>query len=410
MNITQFEQKLKEFDDMRAELKEKLEKGEKAKFSEKDINLLEKVYRGLNGDLTMGSDTVSQSLKEAITSTDVMKLIPKIIEGKVREGAEPVYLASKFFDKVNVDKGSSVTYVIPVVGEMNAFEVAEGARYQESSLDYTTLEASPLEIRVSKVGAKISITEEALKDASWDIYGISAKKMGRAMARFKEEKCYNAFSTHGHVIFDNNLREQLPAAGTTGRAEDGSFNDTLSVEDFLDIAIAMLANDKTPTDVIMHPLCWIVFAQNSMIGNGLTFGALGGQNIHPWGATQGTPGFAGLAANQGPQKFVITPDQVQNRLPLPMTMNLSPYVKFDKAQKKFDMYVLDRNEVGIIAQKEELSLDTWTDPERDVSLMKMKEIYGVGLLNNGRNIALARNIAVAPTYPKAPRVEIAHVQ
>ena len=395
---------------MRTELKEKLAKNEKPKFNEKEIDLIETIFRNINGDRTKGIKNVSQSLREAITSTDVMRLIPKIIEGKVRDGAEPVYLASKFFDTIQVDKGSSVSYVIPVVGEMNAFEVAEGARYQESSFDYTTLEASPLEIRVSKVGAKISITEEALKDASWDIYGLAAKKMGRAMARFKEERCYNAFSTHGHVVFDNNLREQMPNAGTTGRAEDGSFNDTLSVEDFLDMAIAMMSNGKNPTDVIMHPLCWIVFAQNAMIGNGLTFGALGGQNIHPWGATQGTPGFAGLAANQGPQKFVITPDQVQNRLPLPMTMNLSPYVKFDKANKKFDMYVLDRDEVGVIAQKEALSLDTWTDPERDVSLMKMKEIYGVGLLNNGKNIALARNIAVAPTYPKAPRVEIVATQ
>lgn len=406
MNMTKYEQKLQEFDNMRSELKEKLEKGEQPVISEKSINLIEQIYRNINGDRSKGLLNVKQSLKEAITSTDVMSMIPKVIEGKIREGAEPVYLASQFFNTVQVENGNSVSYVIPVVGEMNAFEVSEGGKYQESSLDYNTIEASPLEIRVSKVGCKISITEEALSDSSWDIYGLASRKMGRAMARFKEERCFNAFSTHGHVVFDNNLRKQVPAAGTHGMAEDGSYNDTLSVEDFLDMAIAMMSNGKNPTDVIMHPLCWIVFAQNSMIGNGLTFGALGGSHVHPWGATQGTPGFAGLQADQGPQKFIITPDQVQNRLPLPMTMNLSPFVTFDKAAKKFDMYILDREEVGIIAQKEAISLENWSDPERDVNLMKTKEVYGVGILNNGKNICLARNIAVAPSYPKAPRVEI----
>ena len=217
---------------------------------------------------------------------------------------------------------------------------------------------------------------------------------------------FNSFSTHGHVLYDNSKRAQVPTAGTTGRDKDGNFNDTMSTEDFIDLVLALMGNEMTPTDIIMHPLTWVVFAQNSMIGNGLTYGAFGGTQVHPWGATQGTPGFAGLPAEQGPQKFILSPAQVQNRLPVPLQVNLTPFVRFDKNAKTFDMYCIDRNNVGVIVEKEGLTTDNWTDPERDLRLLKVKERYGVGIVENGRGITVARNLAVAPTYPVPPTVNI----
>lgn len=366
------------------------------------FDLMEKMVRNINGDYSAGRT----SIQESLMSTDTIKLIPKVIEGQLREAAEPEYLATRFMNTIHVEGGTSSVYVIPVVGELRASEVSEGGRYNEDSVDFNTLENGTLEVRVKKIGLKVSITEEAISDSSWDIYGINVRKMGQAMARYKEEWCFNSFSNHGHVIFDNNLREQLPEAGTTGRAQDGSFNDTLSIEDFLDLVLALMANDMTPTDIIMHPLTWVIFARNSMIGNGMTYGAFGAQHVHPWGATQGTPGFAGLAADEGPQQFIMRPEQVQNRLPMPLTMNFSPFVNFDKVNKKFDMYCVDRANVGVIVEKEGLSMDNWTDPERDIRLLKVKERYGVGILNNGRGITVARNLAVAPTYPVPPTVNI----
>ena len=307
---------------------------------------------------------------------------------------------------VHVEGGSTAVYVVPVVGELVASEVGEGGRYNEDYVDFNTVENGALEVRVKKIGLKVSITEEAVSDSSWDILGINIRKMGKAMARYKEEWCFNTFSDHGHVLFDNNLREQMPEAGTTGHAADGSMNDTMSVEDFLDLVLALMGNGMVPTDVIMHPLTWVIFARNSMIGNGLTFGAFGGSQVHPWGATQGTPGFGGLSADQGPQKLIMTPGQVQNRLPVPLTINFSPFVRFDKINKKFDMYCLDRNEVGVIVQKEGLSTENWNDPERDIRMLKCKERYGVGVLSNGKGITVARNLSVAPTYPVPPTVKI----
>ncbi len=380
-------------------------KGDQPKVSAKTFDLMEKMARNISGDYSKGKT----SIREALTSTDTIKMIPKVIEGQLREAAEPEYLGTRFMSTVNVEGGSSTVYVIPVVGELVASEVGEGTRYNEDYVDFNTIENTALEVRVKKIGLKVSITEEAISDSSWDILGINIRKMGKAMARYKEEWIFNTFSDHGHVIFDNNLRSQFPEAGTTGKDQDGTFNDTMSVEDFLDLVLALMGNGFVPTDVIMHPLTWVVFARNSMIGNGLTFGAFGGQQMHPNGAIQGTPGFAGMMNSGMGQKMIMEPSQVQNRLPVPLTVNFSPFVHFDKMNKRFDMYCIDRNEVGIIVQKEGLSTENWVDPEKDIRALKCKERYGVGVLNNGRGITVSRNIAVAATYPTAPTVNINNV-
>lgn len=377
-------------------------KGETPKVSVQTFDLMEKMARNISGDYSAGR----ANIREALTSTDTIKMIPKVIEGQLREAAEPEYLATRFMNTVHVEGGNSTVYVIPVVGELVASEVGEGTRYNEDYVDFNTIENSALEIRVKKIGVKVSITEEAISDSSWDILGINIRKMGKAMARYKEEWIFNTFSDHGHVIFDNNLRAQFPEAGTTGRAEDGSFNDTMSVEDFLDLVLALMGNGFVPTDVIMHPLTWVVFARNSMIGNGLTYGAFGGNNVHPNGGIQGTPAAFGMANSGDGQKLIMKPEQVQNRLPVPLTVNFSPFVHFDKVNKRFDMYCVDKSEVGVIVQKEGLSTENWTDPEKDIRALKAKERYGVGVLNNGRAITVSRNIAVAPSYPVPPTVRV----
>lgn len=399
-------QNINKLRDVAIKQQEAFDKGttnERPKVAPKTFDMMERMVRNINGDFSKGRT----SIRETLTSTDTVTLIPRVIEGQLREAAEPEYLATKFMNVINVEGGNNSTvYVVPIVGEVTASEVAEDGRYNEDTVEFGTLENAQLEVRVKKIGLKIRITEEAISDSSWDILGINIRKMGTAMARYKEEWCFNSFSTHGTVVFDNDLRTQMPTAGTTGRAEDGSYNDTMTIEDFLDLVLAMMANDMTPTDIIMHPLAWVVFARNSMIGNGLSYGAFGASQVHPWGATQGTPGFAGLQADEGPQKLIVSPDQVQGRLPMGLSVSFSPFVHFDKTAKKFDMYCLDRSSVGVIVQKEALTTDNWSDPERDTRMLKCKERYGVGILNNGRGITVARNIAVAPTYPVPPRVTI----
>lgn len=399
MNINGF---LNNINTIRESANAMIAEGKKPEVSLDSIDTMEKVVRNMNGDYSAGRTTIQESL----TSTDTVGLIPQIIEGQLREAAEPEYLGTRFMQKITVDKGNSVTYVIPVAGEIYASEVGEGGRYNEQTVDFNTIENSQLEVRVKKVGCKVSITEEAIIDSSWDVLGMNVRKMGRAMARFKEEAIFQQFSAHGHTVFDNDMRAQIEGSGTTGRDIDGSFNDTMSVEDFLDLVLVLMSNGFNPTDVIMHPLTWVVFARNTMLGNGLTYGAFNGQYVHPNNAVQGTPAAFGMANNGADQKLIVSPDQVQNRLPMPLKINLSPYVRFDKLNKKFDMYCIDSGEVGVIVEKEALSTENWSDPEKDIRNLKAKERYGIGILNNGLAITVCKNLSVAATYPVPPTVRV----
>ena len=95
---------------------------------------------------------------------------------------------------------------------------------------------------------------------------------------------------------------------------------------------------------------------------------------------------------------------------MPLAINLSPYIKFDKVNRKFDMYCIDRGEVGVIVEKEALTTDNWSDPEKDIRNLKCKERYGVGILNNGLAITVCKNLAVAATYPTPPVVKVQNEQ
>ncbi len=345
------------------------------------------------------------SIKETIMSTDVVDLVPRIIESRMIEAEDTQSVISPFFTKVQAGNTNG-TVVVPIIGELQAHEVAEGGAYNDEAVEINTLEYNSIEVRPKKIGLKVTLSEEVIMDSYWDIMEANLSRIGGAMARYKDEWCAREFSEHGHVVFDNALAAQNPDAATTGLGEDSLPNNTLSVEDFMSMCLALMANDKTPTDVIMHPLCWLVFARNAMVGQGLTFGAMGAMNVNPFGTTQGTGGFAGLSNNMGPQQFVLNESQARFNLPMPINVILSPRVKFDKQNKTFDMYVIDRNNIGAIVQREDLSVEKWTNPEIDVRIIKAKERYGIGIMDNGKGIAVAKNISAMPSYPRPTVVRV----
>ena len=51
-------------------------------------------------------------------------------------------------------------------------------------------------------------------------------------------------------------------------------------------------------------------------------------------------------------------------------------------------------------------MDKWSDPERDLQMVKASERYGVGISDNGRGIMVARNLAVDVTYPESIPVHV----
>jgi len=348
--------------------KSKKERAEVVEFIEKYTLLMSE-----GSTAKFGIVEYPMTIKEALTSRDAQILLSKVMEGVLELAAEPIYLASKLFKTIKLDQGNRM--IFPAIGALRAYEVGETQEYPTDTLDIM-LKEKATEVDVTKKGVLVPISEELINDSQWDVIGMHIQAAGRALARLKEELLFKAMSKHGHVVFDNKLRKKYPEAGTTGRNEHGEFNDTLAIEDLFDIIVALMANEYVPTDILIHPLTWSIFVKNGLISI-FDKPALGSEG-----------------------NIKIDKNAANGRIPFALNLLVSPFIPFSQVDRTFDMYVIDRNNVGVIVQREKMTTDDFIDPYRDIRNLKFKERYGIGILDQGKAVATARNIALDITYEK----------
>ena len=369
------------------DLQKKLENGQNLTDAElEQYQLTEddtKVFKAF-GDVLDGKSVPGFNFKDFLASPSAKVLIPRVIIGTMRTAADPVYLASKFYKKIRLKNGQAVMF--PSIGVMRAHDVAEGQEIPEETVDWQ-LHKNSL-IHVGKSGVRIQYSDELQSDLEFDLISVLLQEAGRAMARLKEQKAFDEWLRHGWTVFDNNLRGKLPEAGTTGLDFEGNLNDTMSIDDLLDIIIAVYNNEYTPTDLIMHPLVWTVFARNGLTGSL-------------------TAPFDRETKREMPNaQFKLGPESIQGRLPFSFNVNLSPFAPIDRAAKTFDMFCVDANNVGVQIVKDELKTEEFRDPSRDLNNVKVIERYGFGTYNEGRAICSAKNISMARSYATPERTII----
>ena len=369
------------------ELQKKLKNGQNLTDAELDQYQLteddQKVFKAF-GDVLDGKNVPGFNFKDFLASPSAKVLIPRVIIGTMRQAADPVYLASKFYKKIRLKNGQAVMF--PSIGVMRAHDVAEGQEIPEETVDWQ-LHKNSL-IHVGKSGVRIQYSDELQSDLEFDLISVLLQEAGRAMARLKEQKAFDEWLRHGWTVFDNSLRARMPEAGTTGLDFQGNLNDTMSIDDLLDIIIAVYNNEYTPTDLIMHPLVWTVFARNGLTGSL-------------------TAPFDRETKREMPNaQFKLGPESIQGRLPFSFNVNLSPFAPIDRVGKTFDMFCVDANNVGVQIVKDELKTEEFRDPSRDLNNVKVIERYGFGTYNEGRAICSAKNISMAKSYATPERTII----
>lgn len=339
--------------------------------NEKEVHAMESFAKLAEGEI---ADNFA--LKEFLATPSAQVLIPRVIVGAMREAAEPLYIGTKMLQKIRLKSGQSM--IFPSIGIMRAYDVAEGQEIPEDTIDWQTHETP--EIRVGKSGVRVRVSDEMISDSQWDIVSMLIKQAGRAMGRHKEQKAFHQFRKHGHTVFDNYKRVQNGGYGTTGLDKNGALNDTFSAEDFLDLIIAVMANEYNVTDLLMHPLAWTVFAKNELMGN---------LQANPYGnyPVKGNPGGMKLG-----------PDSIQGRIPFGLSVSLSPFIPLDKKARRFDVYAVDRNNIGVLLVKDDMKTEEFDEPARGLKNLKMIERYGIGVLNEGKAIAVAKNISMDKSY------------
>jgi hypothetical protein len=310
-------------------------------------------------------------ITEAFMSADAPILFPKVINRVLREAAEPAQLIVPLLQTVRLAQGRSLEF--PAVNAIRAFEIPEGQEYPEQALAF----AKQVEGKVSKKGVKLAFTDEVVADSQWDIVGLHVRAAGRAMARLKEQIALGRFRDAASIVFDN---DDSDYDDTTGIGSTGAANSTITFEDVIDMAAVLLAEGHQPTDFILHPLMWAVFlkgSNNFVNGTGITQEARG----------------AGITA----------PTQVINATtPLGLNALVSPYVGWtprdEATPAKSDIFLIDRNEIGALLVKEDLSVDEWTDQTRDIRNLKLKERYDIVAFGDGEGITVAKNVDLARNY------------
>jgi len=312
------------------------------------------------------------TIKEAFASPDAAALFPKVISRTLREAAEPQLLVTPLLSTVRLGKGRSLEF--PAVNAIQAAEIPEGQEYPEQALAF----AKQIEGKVSKKGVKLSFTEEVIADSLWDIVGLHVRAAGRAMARLKEQIALSRFKDAATIVFDN---DSSSYPDTTGRGIDGAFNDTLHWDDVIDMAAVLMAENHVPTDFILHPLMWSVFLKDAIFHTG---GSAAAVNTS-WGYRPDSPSGA-----------------LNATAPMGLNVIVTPFVSFTaksgSTPAKSDVFLIDRNEVGTLLVKDEMSTDQFDDPTRDIRQMKMKERYDIVMLGDGEGITVAKNVNLARNY------------
>ena len=178
------------------ELQDKLAAGKSLTDAELDSYQLteddQKVFKAF-GDVLDGKNVPGFDFKDFLASPSAKVLIPRVIIGTMRQAADPIYLASKFYKKIRLKNGQAVMF--PSIGVMRAHDVAEGQEIPEETVDWQ-LHKNSL-IHVGKSGVRIQYSDELQSDLEFDLISVLLAEAGRAMARLKEQKAFDEWLRHG---------------------------------------------------------------------------------------------------------------------------------------------------------------------------------------------------------------------
>jgi len=369
------------------------------------------------------SDDKTFKVKDLLVSTDFTMFIPKVISQVVKEAIEPRLVISELFQTIRLNVGRSIEF--PAVGAMTAEDIPEAAAYPEKQLDLGG--GNIVAINVTKSGLLVRITEEMINDSQWDVIGMHLRAAGRALARHKEVKCATLFATMGQKIFDNVEPDKAVVGATRGVDRTGALNGGIHLDDLFDMIAYLFQGAWTPNTIIMSPFAWAMFAKDPFLREIAWMGGRqfwGGQFSGKMGETgwDNSPNFK--QKTLAPQMSTMQVSIPNSVFPVPLRVLISPYVRFipkgatvtkmsdgsvatstlvtdenGKAKCPLtDIYVIDDAETGVIVQKQDVSTEDFNDPLRDIRSIKIREIYGLGTLSQGKSIAVARNIALAQTY------------
>jgi len=348
------------------------------------------------------AESTELKLKDVLEKDDLSRLIPVAISEIVKEAAEPLLIANQLFTVINQKEGIYIQ--LPAEGAMEMVdEIAPGGEYPTEEVHMGG--GTVIRIDIRKFGIKLALTEEMVEQSQWDVIGHWLKAAGRAFARRKNRYAFNLMNKQALTLVDN----MNPAASVLGRAlsgksYDGKLNGSFAAEDFFDIYAAMLLEGFAPNTIVMHPLTWAIWAKDPYLkvfawANG------GGPLMNGYDVTGvkrdeffNSLGMSSGGARPGenmPPDFKGMPI-LPSYLQIPFKVMVSPQVPYNPITKLTDIFFINNGNAGAIVNAESITHYQWNDPERDIHMIKLREKYGLAILNEGRGVGIVKNVKVTP--------------
>lgn len=338
-------------------------------------------------------------------STDHPLLLPRTISTIAREAIEPNLVLTSLLQRISFSNGTRIVFP-SWGGAMQAADLSEGEEYPEGSMEL----AGQVEATIGKSGIALKVTEETIRYSLYDVVSMQVRAAGRAMARLKEKKAADLITAdYGTTVIDNT---STAYRSSTGRDASGAYNGTLTLDDLFAAYATMVDRGFTPNTLIMHPFAWQIFAQE---GIARAFGFQNGMSPLMWQMPQGSagnsPGWRVGGLNQNtyvsqPQQLATTMTNVPSPFPTTFKIVVTPYMPYNATSLRTDIVLCDSNELGLLVVDEELTTDEWTDPARDIKKIKMRERYGLAVMNDGRGIGLMKGIRVGKSFDFADKIFI----
>lgn len=370
-------------------------------------------------------DIVKYELKDLVTREDLMRFMPQTVETVVREAIEPnLFIVDRLFQQVTIEQGSRVQ--IGALGSMEAGRVTTAGEYPERMLDLDG--GDMVAITTDKYGIKISLTEDVVKQNQFDVVNVWLRAAGKAMARCKEKVASKLINEMGYKVFDNVDPGSSYSGSTTGRNIAGVTNGSMTASDVFEMYAYLLNRGFSPDTLLIHPLAWKLWATDTemrevVLASATVAQVQGGGNAPGWGTSHGGFGLRMFGTGtettsgnnvKGPNPWVQTLNPLgatwnvrPSYLPSPIQVIVTtsaPFSYGSSGKERLDtgctcnIIMVDSSNCAIIGQGEQVQIDRWTDPERDILNIKLRESYGMAPLEQGKAIAKASNIAIAKNH------------
>jgi hypothetical protein len=345
------------------------------------------------------------TVQDMYSVPDAPVLLPRVISTLVREAVEPMLIGTTLLQRINYTMGQTI--LLPATGGLSVgdLDIPEGGEYPEAKMDRG---GSAMVANIGKSGIAVKVTEEMIRYSQVDVIGLHLRAAGRCLARHKEVKIFNMIGSMGTVFYDNKSPKTSMLGVTHGRGFNGAANGSLVADDIFDCWGHIMARGFMANTVIVHPLMYLHFLKDPNL-RAFAFAAGGGVQYATWTGSPlgGNPWQQAAGGLAGPGKTEkVSPDtpvELRNQLitsapvlpsylNVPFTVIVTPFMRYDAIKKQTDVLIVDKNELGVILVDEDPTTEEWNDPARDIRKVKIRERYCLGILNEGQNAGIIKNV------------------